>query len=148
MKKYIVSDIHGNGNFYYSIMYYLDNVSKEDDITLYINGDLIDRGIESGEILLDIIKRIKENNKHFQIKYLLGNHELMMYQLYQDRLMGKNTYFNDWYDNGGWVTDCYLEDNLSREEIFNIVDFIGDLDVYYLFDEKINNKNILLVHAG
>ena len=61
MRKFIVSDIHGNGNVYYSIMGYLDNISKEEEIELYINGDLIDRGDYSSEILLDVMKRIKEN---------------------------------------------------------------------------------------
>lgn len=28
MKKFIISDIHGNGNLYYAMMYYLDNISK------------------------------------------------------------------------------------------------------------------------
>ena len=48
MRKFIISDIHGNGNLYYSVMSYLENISKCEDVTLYINGDLIDRGLESG----------------------------------------------------------------------------------------------------
>ena len=58
MRKFIVSDIHGLGNFYYSIMNYLDNINKEEDVTLYINGDVIDRGINSAEILLDLYRNI------------------------------------------------------------------------------------------
>ncbi len=46
MRKFIVSDIHGFGNFYYSIMNYLDKLSEHEEIELYINGDLIDRGSE------------------------------------------------------------------------------------------------------
>ena len=70
MRKFIISDIHGYGNLYYSVMGYLDNISKNEEIELYINGDLIDRGYESAEILLDVIKRIKENK--FKIVYLGG----------------------------------------------------------------------------
>ena len=55
MRKYIISDIHGNGNLYYSVMSYIENISKIDDVVLYINGDLIDRGPNSSEILLDLI---------------------------------------------------------------------------------------------
>ena len=85
MRKFIISDIHGNGNLYYSVMSYLENISKGEDVILYINGDLIDRGIESGEILLDVFERIKENNPHFKIIYLAGNHELMMYEVFEKR---------------------------------------------------------------
>ena len=42
MRKFIISDVHGNGNLYYTIMNYLENISKLDEVTLYINGDLID----------------------------------------------------------------------------------------------------------
>ena len=68
MRKFIISDIHGFGNVYYAMMSYLDNISKNEEIELYINGDLIDRGYESAEILLDIKKRIEENK--YKIIYL------------------------------------------------------------------------------
>jgi hypothetical protein len=55
MQKYIVSDIHGNGDIYDTIMGYLENVSLTDEVTLYINGDLFDRGLDSFRILLDVI---------------------------------------------------------------------------------------------
>ena len=84
MKKYIVSDIHGNGDIYNSIMGYLDNASLVEDVTLYINGDLFDRGPDSLEVLLDTKRRI-ENNEGFKINYLGGNHELMMYQTLKKR---------------------------------------------------------------
>ena len=76
MRKFIVSDLHGNGNIYDSIMSYLDNINKIEEIILYINGDLIDRGIDSARMLIDISNRII-NNKGFKIKYLAGNHELL-----------------------------------------------------------------------
>lgn len=148
MRKFIISDIHGSGNVYYSIMGYLDNISKNEDICLFINGDLIDRGIESGEILFDIKERIRENK--YKIIYLGGNHELLMYQTYLDRENGINTYFNDWYDNGGSVTDDYILEkcNYETDKILDVVNFISNLDIYYKFNEKINDKNIVLVHAG
>ena len=59
MRKFIISDIHGVGNVYYAIMGYLDNLSKEEEIELYINGDLIDRGPDSANVLLDIKKRVE-----------------------------------------------------------------------------------------
>lgn len=147
MRKFIISDIHGYGNLYYSIMGYLDNISKYEDIELYINGDLIDRGLESAEILLDIKKRIEDNK--FKIVYLGGNHELMMYQEFERRKKGINNYYNDWYYNGGYVTDDGLYDILhDKNEILGIVDFISNLKIYHKFKETIDDKEILLVHAA
>lgn len=149
MRNFIISDIHGNGNLYYAIMNYLENISKNYEVTLYINGDLIDRGNDSGEILLDVIKRINDKNNPFKITYLGGNHELMMYELLQKKMKGRNTFFNDWYLNGGEVTDKYLMNNLnSKNEMEEVVNFISNLKIYHKFDEKIGGKNVVLVHAA
>ena len=147
MKKFIISDIHGNGNLYYSIMSYLENVSKTDEVILYINGDLIDRGLNSAEILLDLINRMKSNP--FKIVYLAGNHELMMYEVFKKRIIGRYvSSWNDWYMNGGKVTDDGLSEILkSKEKILEVVDFISTLPLYQKFDEKIDDKNIVLCHA-
>ena len=148
MRKFIISDIHGLGNVYYSIMGYLDNISKLEPIELYINGDLIDRGPESAEILLDIKRRIETPN-HYKIIYLAGNHELLMYQLYKDRKKGKTTYFNNWYDNGGDITDWGLKELLQKKEkILEVVDFVANLKLYHKLNEKIDGKNIVIVHAA
>ena len=55
MKKYVVSDLHGNGDIYDSIMTYLEHVSENEPLILYINGDLIDRGSDSMRMLKDIM---------------------------------------------------------------------------------------------
>ena len=149
MRKFIISDIHGLGNIYLSIMNYLNNINKDEEIELYINGDLIDRGPDSADVLLDIKKKIEKNK--FKIIYLGGNHELLMHEVYEKRK--KNIYvsdFNDWYNNGGWITDYgleYLCDN-DEEKILEVADFVSNLKIYHKFDEKINGKNIVLVHAA
>ena len=43
MRKFIISDIHGFGNLYYSVMNYLDNLSFANSL---LNNDLI--GFVSG----------------------------------------------------------------------------------------------------
>lgn len=149
MRKFIISDIHGFGNLYYSIMNYLDKLSEHEKIELYINGDLIDRGNESVEILLDVIKRGKENK--FNIKYLGGNHERMMYKVFNKREKGKRVLpFDNWFllPNGGKKTDDNINILLNKDEINEIYHFISNLEIYHKFSEKINNKNIVLVHAA
>ena len=58
MRQFIVSDLHGNGEVYDSIMSYLENISINDVVHLYINGDLIDRGLDSFRMLEDVIERV------------------------------------------------------------------------------------------
>ena len=147
MRKFVISDIHGYGNLYYSVMGYLDNISKYEEIELYINGDLIDRGLESAEILLDIKKRIEDNK--YKIIYLGGNHELLMYKEFNKRKKGLSSYYNDWYHNGGYITDEGLYETLKDEDkIEEVVEFISNLKLYHKFNERIGNKEILLVHAA
>ena len=148
MRKFIISDIHGDGNIYNSIMGYLDNVSKKEQIILYINGDLIDRGIESASILLDIIDRIKTNK--FEIVYLGGNHELMMHQAFEKRKKEMNKVPKDWYRNGGNITDDGLKELLHNDnsKILEVSNFISNLNIYHKFEEKIDGKRIVLVHAS
>lgn len=146
MRKFIVSDLHGNLNIYCSIINYLENLSKDDELILYINGDLIDRGRFSFKMLLDIKNRI-ENKKSFDIKYLAGNHELMMYQTALKMKNGIWPRLSNWYSNGGLVTLNSMQALLNLKEQVQIIKFISELDVYHKFKEKLDGEQIVLVHA-
>ena len=65
---YVMSDIHGMYDKYIEMMDLID--LKETD-TLYILGDIIDRGVNSMKILQDMMKRSN-------VFGIFGNHELMM----------------------------------------------------------------------
>lgn len=146
MRKFIISDIHGNGDIYDSIMGYLENL--DEDVELYINGDLIDRGLDSFRVLMDVMNRI-ENPGKVKIHYLGGNHELMMYQAVKKRKPGKNIFpWCNWMMNGGWVIKGELDAHEDGEYLFNKCrDFLANLSIYHIFDEKIVSKPLLLVHA-
>ena len=148
MRKFIVSDLHGNGEVYDSIMAYLENISLIDDVELYINGDLIDRGLDSYRMLMDVIDRIHNNSK-IKIHYLGGNHELMMYQALLARK--PNKWINSWCDwmmNGGSIIEGVLDSlDDGEEKCEELKEFLGTLKIYHLFDEKILDKPIVLVHA-
>jgi hypothetical protein len=153
MRKFIISDVHGFGKLYYSIMNYLDKISNEEEVELYINGDLIDRGNETVDILLDVIKIIKENKPNFKIEYLGGNHELMMHDVYKRRLNGKGDLpYPSWFMpvNGGLKTDKKLEEVFkdNKDGLQEVAEFISNLKIYHKFEEKINGKEIVLVHAA
>lgn len=147
MRNFIVSDLHGDSNAYDSIMAYLENVSKEsdDDLTLFINGDLIDRGSESASMLVDVMNRV--NNGPFKIEYLGGNHELMMWQTSLKRINGNWPLHSNWFRNGGDITAYSLKKIVSLEEEYEIIDFVSNLKIYHKFEETLNSKNIVLVHA-
>lgn len=158
MRNFIVSDLHGNGFVYDSILNYLQNELEygNDDITLHINGDLIDRGIDSGSMLVDVYDRV-QNHIGVNINYLGGNHELMMYKAYKatrnqelDKMFV--SYFSNschtWVNrNSGYITADYLKKHYTKEDVVKISEFVGNLNVYHKFIEQLNGKPILLVHA-
>ena len=148
MRKFIVSDLHGNGDIYDSIMAYLENISMSEEVELYINGDLIDRGLDSYRMLEDVVNRIN-NNDSIKIHYLGGNHELMMYNALKKKKPGRPlTFLNEWIYNGGGIIESKLDslDN-EKDKINEYIEFLGNLEIYNLFDESIKNNPILLVHA-
>ncbi len=87
---YIISDIHGLWDRYEKL---LDRLDLKDDDTLYVLGDVIDRGPDGIRILLDMMER-------GNIVMFLGNHEHMMLM----HLEGRDT--RSWLlpNNGGRVT--------------------------------------------
>lgn len=158
MRNFIVSDLHGNGYVYDSIINFLENEKEygHDDITLYINGDLIDRGYQSGSMLVDVFNRINDLDS-INIEYLAGNHELMMYR---SHLATKNldydsylseyksvSSFNWICNNGGFITKDYLLKNYSKDVISKLIEEVGYLNIYHKFDEKIDDLDIILTHA-
>ena len=149
MRKFVVSDLHGNGEVYDSIMAYLENIALVEDVELYINGDLIDRGIDSYRMLEDVYNRIVFKEGNIKINYLGGNHELMMYQeLGRRKKDGSIRNRSDWIRNGGSLVKEEIEKQDNMEEVcLKYKSFLGNLNIYHKFAEKILGNNILLVHA-
>ncbi|MBQ7535093.1 MAG: fructose-bisphosphatase class III [Stomatobaculum sp.] len=107
---YVCSDIHGQIGLYKEMLAAID-LKPED--TLYVLGDVIDRGPGSMEVLKDVMER--ENAEFF-----LGNHEFMMLNYFET---GGN--YTNWTipGNGGKVTrDQFLE--LPEEEQERIISFL------------------------
>lgn len=146
MKKFIVSDLHGDGEAYKIILNFLENIQEfsDEDIELYINGDLIDRGKQSVEMLFDVKKRIENNaNSRIKIYYLAGNHEQLLYQNILSNRPDSLWFFR----NGGNVTYAGLQ-KLSFKKKQELRKFLGDLELFHCFEEKVNKMPILLAHAA
>ena len=58
------------------------------------------------------------------------------------------SYFNDWYNNGGAITDDGLSEKLDNtDKILEVAHFVSNLKIYHKFNETIKDKPILLIHA-
>ena len=148
MRRFIVSDLHGNGEVYDSIIAYLENISLTDEVELYINGDLIDRGLDSFRMFQDVIERVNGKGP-IKIHYLGGNHELMMFQALSNRKPNKTiSHFSDWMLNGGEYIEGELDSLENYEEkCEEFKTFAGSLKIYKRFDDYIAGNRLLLVHA-
>ena len=124
-----MSDIHGRYDRYNKM---LEKINFSDDDVLYILGDIIDRGPDSGRLLLDVL--LKPN-----IELLLGNHEFMMMEASED-----DEIYAMWRRNGAKPTIIQLLDmDMDGNKLIALLErckiAIPDLEV--------NGKKFYLVHA-
>ncbi len=147
MKTYVMSDIHG---CYDKYMEMLDKIGFSEDDTLYVLGDILDRGPHPVKIIQDLMKRPN-------VVCLAGNHEYMALRCLKfllmeitdenlDRLNGQMLgRFINWQQNGSSITmdEFYKLDKAARAEV---VQFISDFDLYK--EISVNDRTYILVHAG
>lgn len=145
---YVMSDIHGQYDKYLAM---LDKIDFCDDDTLYILGDVLDRGEQSVELLWDMSMRAN-------VIPLLGNHEVMASVLLR-RLCAEITEDNaetqitrellgalyDWQEMGGDTTLSGFR-RLAPEDRLALLDYIDD----FLPHETLTvaGNRFVLVHGG
>ena len=130
---YVMSDIHGMKDKYYLIM---EKIKLKPDDKLYVLGDVIDRGKDGIEILLDLMERDNAT-------VLLGNHELMMLNAIKPTATMVDIKL--WYRNYGNVTyDAFI--NLPIEKQKEIHNFIINMPL--TAEVTVNSKKYLLVHGA
>lgn len=147
MMVYVMSDTHG---MYSKFIEMMDLIDLQDTDTLYILGDIIDRGPQSMKILQNMMKRPN-------VYGIFGNHELMMAECMNflcheitDEFLNsfdeeKLMKLSDWMNNGGFQTIQEFR-SLSKEEQQEIIEYLMEFTAYE--EIAISNKNFLLVHAG
>lgn len=142
---YVVSDIHGYYDKYIDV---LNSINLQDNDTLYVLGDVVDKGKYGCKILLDMMK-------HHNIIPLLGNHDNMA-KTFLSKLIDKNTDFNEMdasfkRDMMEWIRyegkNTFNEfKKLSHDDRLNVLRY---LETFKLYEEiNVNNKDYILVHAG
>ncbi|MGX8728174.1 MAG: metallophosphoesterase [Lachnospiraceae bacterium] len=131
MALYACSDMHGQYGLFKQM---LEDIHFSMEDSLFILGDVIDRGPASIPMLLDIMKRPN-------VFCIMGNHELMMYTHY------KYPHRNDaWFlgANGGKKTKGEFE-RLGEPKREEVLSFIGDM--YMQIDLTVEDMHFLLSHS-
>ena len=147
MATYVMSDLHGAYEKYRRA---LTAINLQQNDTLYVVGDVVDRGTESCKILLDMMCR-------FNVIPLLGNHEFMarlvlsklVEEITEDSIEGFDqdvmTGMLNWFENGGHPTLDEFK-KLSAEDRQSILEYLGEFELYE--EITVCGQNYVLVHAG
>lgn len=121
MSSYVISDIHGNVNFFSLLR--KAGVSFPEDV-LYVNGDTVDRGENPLGVFTELLRM--QNEYPDNIVVLLGNHELFL-KMYLEGKLSERTYSVF----GGRSTLAQLDHYFPDEKsIKALVDYISRMPVY------------------
>lgn len=131
---YCMADIHGESNRYFTM---LEKICFKESDSLYIIGDVIDRGPRSVEILQDVMRRPN-------VKMLLGNHEQMCLDAFKSGSRASQE-FVLWRQNGGSQTYRQLAYGIDRAQRNCILKFLASLP--YTVDVDVKGRSFQLVHG-
>lgn len=136
---YCISDIHGELDRFEEM---LKLIGFNDNDTLYILGDVVDRGRKS----IDILERIIDSPN---MKMILGNHEKMMLDVIAPKecLITRDIseYRQLWLLNGGKETFREFTYKRTAQEKQRIIRFLRSLPLF--LDLEIGEKRFHLVHG-
>ena len=145
---YVMSDIHGEYEKYIAM---LKKIRFRECDTLYVLGDVVDRGERPIDILRDMMMR-------HNVFPVLGNHELMALDMLRalSVVITKKNYAShidkklmeallEWQRNGG-VTTIKQFQKLSRDEREGILEYLEEFALYELV--KVGSGKFLLLHSG
>lgn len=139
---YVCSDIHGE---YGAYLDFVNSILTDDD-TLYVIGDVLDRGANAIELIQDIMKRSN-------VVMLKGNHEKILADTLEELCsVSSDSEVRTIVDESLAIDRIGQEETLldfaklRKSEQREIVDFINGLPLYE--ELEVNGQNYLLVHAG
>lgn len=145
---FVTSDLHGNLDGFIKL---LEAIDLKDSDTLYVLGDVVDRGPKPLELLMEMAFRPN-------IIPILGNHDYVAFTVLSQLMdIAGGEDINDyldascfkllrwWMDNGGQVTlDDFLAANEETRE-----DTLDYLEEFTLYEEtEAGGIKYVLVHAG
>ena len=143
---YVISDIHGEYEQFISL---LEKINFGEKDTLYVLGDVVDRGPEPIKVLQYMMS--KKN-----IVPIMGNHDLVALNLLPkvNKALAENNGMLDdnlsqllqvWISDGGQTT---LADfcRLGEEQRRSVIEYLKEFTLLDAFDA--GDKSFVLVHAG
>jgi len=131
-RRFAIGDIHGCSRTLHKMIEEVLLLRPAD--TLYILGDLIDRGHDSRGIL-DYLLQLRGDG--YDIQAIRGNHEEMLLYAVDDLSAHKI-----WYGNGGWATLREFGVDSPEEIPQRYIEYITSLPYY------IESGDYICVHAG
>ncbi|WP_417094681.1 metallophosphoesterase [Intestinimonas timonensis] len=144
---YACSDLHGHYDRWTAL---LEKIGLRPADTLYVLGDVIDRGPDGCKILLDMMGRPN-------VLPILGNHEFTaavclpwLLEEVTDRSLAdldgaRLAALQEWIANGGGPTLRGLQ-KLSRAEREDILDYLREMELYA--EAEAGGRSFVLTHAG
>lgn len=144
MSTYVISDIHGCKDEFDQMLKLID---FSDYDTLWINGDVCDRGKQSIPLLQEIMA-------HDNMHLIFGNHDVWLARYCQELIDAKrdnnsvdmtDDLMNWLHYNGGYRTADQFMD-LSFPECYDIKLYLEDKLLYKYLTVK--GRKFLLIHAG
>lgn len=145
--NYVMSDIHGCYDKYKEMLSLIEFASAD---TLYVLGDMIDRGPDGIKILQDMMGR-------FNVFPILGNHEFtaavcipwllekVTNQSLDALTNAQIAALSEWIANGGGITIRSLKE-LNQEEREDILSYLQEMDLYAQVDA--GGKSFVLMHSA
>ena len=137
MSTYVMSDIHGASEQFHKLLTEIPIDLTED--TLFINGDIVDRGTDSLRLFFKILEMQKEYGDHLVITK--GNHEHFLEQ-YLDGNLSERTYAS--YGGEDTIRELMLLDEDRRKTLREI---LRELPVYKVIDTE-TYGSLVIVHTG
>lgn len=144
---YTISDIHGRYDRYTAL---LECINLRDEDTLYVLGDVIDRGPDGCKILLDMMARPN-------VLPILGNHEFtaticlpwLLREVTSQNIteLGETQVaaLGEWITNGSNTTLRELN-RVSLEDREEILEYLQEMELYA--EVEAGGRSFILVHAG
>lgn len=142
MSTYVMSDVHGLKCRYDAM---LEALALKEEDTLYILGDVIDRGPDGIAILRDVMTR-----EH--VVMLLGNHEYMMKQYYEAIHHVITDMHEAWVVIDRWKrnhcrTTMDAFERLHEVQQRELLDYLDQLPLA-VCDLRVNDEVFYLVHGS
>jgi serine/threonine protein phosphatase 1 len=139
-RRLVIGDVHGCLKTFRTLLEDRIHLTRKD--TLFLVGDLIDRGPDSNGVM-DYVMNLSEDN--YRVQTIRGNHEEMMLAAVSDQMN-----LPVWIYNGaeaslhsfGTDTDHYPDTPLPDLIPRRYLDFAGRLDYF------IELEDVFIVHAG